>query len=50
MKSRLGNTGQNWPFILSLLYSRYVTMSKEGQLLQANFGPFTKTQTPFYKT
>ncbi|KHF97909.1 hypothetical protein F383_36952 [Gossypium arboreum] len=33
MKSRLGKTGQNWPFIMSLLYSRCTTMSKEEQLL-----------------
>ncbi|KAG8500583.1 hypothetical protein CXB51_004389 [Gossypium anomalum] len=30
--------GQNWPFIVSLLYPRYTAMSKDGQLLQANFG------------
>ncbi|KHG25252.1 hypothetical protein F383_32799 [Gossypium arboreum] len=33
MKSRLSKTGQNWPFFMSLLYSRYTIMSKEGQLL-----------------
>ncbi|KAK5771492.1 hypothetical protein PVK06_047697 [Gossypium arboreum] len=32
-KSILSKTGQNWPFFVSLLYSRYTIISKEGQLL-----------------
>ncbi|KHG20464.1 hypothetical protein F383_25297 [Gossypium arboreum] len=35
---------------MSLLHSRYTTTSKEGQLLQANFGPISNPITSNPKT